>query len=206
MGLDRRRAAPRRAAPLGGRSETTGGLHATARRTRAVFVMLAMLMVAAGIDAALLWRTQQRNEAILAGRITAADPTNAPPELRFAHAAAQAASGADEAALNAFTTLQGDTPLGQAARFNSANLLLRQAVKLQGGDQAGQAIPLIELAKETLREVLRHDPTQWDARYNLERAQRLFPDPDANDLAPEGPVRNAERAATTMRAFSPGLP
>ena len=92
---------------------------ATRQRTRAVFVMLAVLTVAAGIDAALLWRTQQRNEAIVAGRITAANPTSAPPELRFAHAAAQAASGADETALNAFTALQGDTPLGQAARFNS---------------------------------------------------------------------------------------
>ena len=179
---------------------------ATQPRTRAAFVMLALLGVAAGIDAALMWRTQQRNEAITAARVTAADATGAPPELRFAHAAAQAASGADEAALNAFTALQGDTALGQAARFNSANLLLRQAVKMQASALPGQAIPLIELAKETLREVLRHDPTLWDARYNLERAQRLFPDPEASDLAPEGPVRNAERAATTMRAFSPGLP
>ena len=42
--------------------------------------------------------------------------------------------------------------------FNSANLLLRQAERVRAGNQPGQAIPLIELAKETLREILRHDP------------------------------------------------
>ena len=62
------------------------------------------------------------------------------PEIRFALAAAQAASGADEAALNAYTALHADTPLGQAARFNSANVLLREATRVQAGPQPGQAI------------------------------------------------------------------
>ena len=104
-------------------------------------------------------------------------PCPARAQKRAALAAAQAASGADEAALNAYTALHADTPLGQAARFNGANALLRQAIKVQAGAQPGQAIPLIELAKEYYRDVLRDDPTQWDARYNLERAQRLLPDP-----------------------------
>jgi mxaK protein len=179
-------------------------------RTRAAIALLVTVALAAAIDAALWWRTEQHNVAIRSGAITAqADAGQAaaePPEIRFARAAAQAASGADEAALNAYTALHADTPLGQAARLNSANALLRQALQVQAGPQPGQAIPLIELAKETLREILRRDPTQWDARYNLERAQRLLPDADEADLLPEGPARSAERAATTMRAFSPGLP
>ena len=179
---------------------------ATPQRTRAVLVMLALVAVAAAIDATLWWRAQQRNQAITAGPLSSQDVKTQAPELRFALAAAQAANGDDEAALNGFTALQSATPLGQAARFNSANLLLRQAVKVRAGQQPGQAIPLIELAKETLREVLRHDPSFWDARYNLERAQRLLPDAEESDLQPDGPARNAERAATTMRAFSPGLP
>ena len=181
---------------------------ATGRRTRGVIVLLALTVLAAALDATLLWRTGQRNEAIASGRV-AAGPAGTPPaepELRFALAAAQAASGADEAALNAYTALHANTRLGQAARYNSANALLRQATKVQAGPQPGQAIPLIELAKETLREILRQDPTHWDARYNLERAQRLLPEPDEEDLLPEGPSRSAERAATTMRAYSPGLP
>ena len=181
---------------------------ATGRRTRGVIAALVLVVLATSIDGALLWRAVQRNEAIAAGRVTAERRGTPPssPELRFALAAAQAASGADEAALNAYTALHGDTPLGQAARYNSANALLRQAIKVQAGPQPGQAIPLIELAKETLREVLRHDPQNWNARYNLERAQRLLPETDEADLQPEGPSRSAERAATTMRAYSPGLP
>jgi mxaK protein len=184
------------------------GPAATRRRTRGVLVALALVALAAGLDGTLLWRTQERNATITAGRV-ATGPANTPPaepELRFALAAAQAASGADEAALNAYTALHGSTPLGQAARFNSANALLRQAQKVQAGPQPGQAVPLIELAKETLREILRHDPSHWDARYNLERAQRMLPEPEETDLMPDGPSRSAERAATTMRAYSPGLP
>ena len=178
---------------------------ATRPRTRAVLALLAVVALAAAIDGALLWRTQQRNAQIAAGAVRV-EGKDQPVELRFALAAAQAASGNDEAALNGYTALQTDTPLGQAARFNSANLLLRQALKVRAGPTPGQAIPLIELAKETLREVLRRDPAFWDARYNLERAQRLLPDAEETELAPDGPAKNAERAATTMRAYSPGLP
>jgi mxaK protein len=188
------------------------GLNAAgqATRPRAVLGLLAAVALAAPIDGGWWWRTEQRNRAIVSGAIQAqADAAAAaaePPEIRFALAAAQAASGADEAALNAYTALHADTPLGQAARFNSANALLRQALRVQAGPQPGQAIALIELAKESLREIMRRDPTHWDARYHLERAQRLLPDADDTELLPEGPARSAERAATTMRAFSPGLP
>jgi mxaK protein len=67
-------------------------------------------------------------------------------------------------------------------------------------------VPLIELAKETYREVLRHDPGHWSARYNLERAQRLLPDPEDDGEGPPAPPNQAERSATTMRGYSPGLP
>jgi hypothetical protein len=52
---------------------------------------------------------------------------------------------------------------------------------LQQGAQPGQALALIELAKEGYREVLRQESDDWAARYNLERAQRLVPDPDDAD-------------------------
>jgi mxaK protein len=182
---------------------------ATQRRTRWAFALLALLALAALFDAATLWRAQQTN-ALIASDRTIPDAPGQPPELRFAqaHALAQAgaASGAREAALNRYRALQNDARVGAAARFNSANLLVQQAIELRAGTQPGQAIALLELAKEYYRDVLRDDPTQWDARYNLERAQRLLPDPDDEDAAAPGPERNRERAATTMRGFSPGLP
>ncbi len=175
------------------------------RRTRTVWLLLATTLVAAGLDAALWRRDAQRNAQILAGAVPA-DALELPPPMQFAQAHALAAAGADAAALDRYAGLQGASSLGRAARYNSANLLLRQAIALRAGPQPGQALALIELAKESYRDILRQDPGHWDARYNLERAQRLLPDPEegANE-APPG-ARSAERAATTMRGHSPGLP
>jgi mxaK protein len=153
-----------------------------------------------------LHRIARANEEIAAGTPPTDDAPTAPRELRFAQAYAQAASGAGEAALNRYGALQGNDAIGRAARYNSANLLLRQAIALRAGPEPGQALALIELAKEHYRQILRSAPDDWDARYNLERAQRLVPEPDASDEEPPDVRRNAERAATTMRAYSPGLP
>jgi mxaK protein len=156
-----------------------------------------------------LWRLRQTthlNALIAAGTPPLAEAATAPRELRFAQAHAHAASGAGEAALNRYGALHGHDAIGRAARYNSANLLLRQAIELRAGAAPGQALALIELAKENYRQILRNAPDEWDARYNLERAQRLVPEPEQGDDEPPELKRNAERAATTMRAYSPGLP
>jgi mxaK protein len=156
-----------------------------------------------------LWSLRQiahTNEQIAAGTPPTTDDASAPRELRFAQAYARAASGAHEAALNRYGALHADDAIGRAARYNSANLLLRQAIELRAGPEPGQALALIELAKENYRQILRAAPDAWDARYNLERAQRLVPEPEPADEAAPDLQRNAERAATTMRAYSPGLP
>jgi mxaK protein len=173
--------------------------------TRAAWLLLATAVIAAAVEGA-LWQRDRRSNAQITAAAVPADHNDGPPALRFAQAHALAASGADDAALARYGALQGDSPLGQAARYNSANLLMRQAVALREQDKPGQALALIELAKEHYRDVLRHDPDHWPARYNLERAQRLVPDPEESDAPVVGPQRSAERAATTMRGFSPGLP
>ena len=181
------------------------------RLTRGVLVLLVLLAAAAAvalvavIDGAFTWRRHLWNETITAGPLPA-EAGDAPKEVQFAQAHAQAESGNDEEALHRYRSLEDDSPLGQAARYNSANLLMRQAVVVQAGTEPGKAIALIELAKEGYRNVLRNEPHHWEARYNLERAQRLLPDPEELDHAPPDVQRNAERAATTMRGYSPGLP
>lgn len=186
------------------------GLMNLPRRLRWVLAALLLVAAAASVDAWRLLRAQQVNDQIQA-LATSAPPTGtatgSPPlELRFAQAYAQAASGAHDAALNRYRALQGSTPIGQAARYNSANLLVAQARVVRESSQPGQAIALLELAKEHYRDVLRDDPYDWDARYNLERTQRLLPDADDEELAPPDQAPNRERAATTMRGYSPGLP
>lgn len=207
---------------------------ATRGRTRAVWAALGVVAVGAALQAAWWWRDADANRHIellaqgpqaaaaaasQAGAASAADAGAALPgddaaaDLRFAAAygsaqrARQQASALDrEAALARYRPLQNDTPLGQAARFNSANLLLRQAMEVRATLQPGQAIALLELAKEGYRDVLRHDPAFWAARYNLERAQRLLPDADEEEPPVHEPAPEAERAVTTMRGHSAGLP
>ena len=174
------------------------------RHARVAWAVLGLALLTAAIDGVQLARVQRWNAEIAAGAPKAS--ADSPPPLRFAQAHAQAASGAAESALNRYAALQDESPLGQAARFNAANLLMRQAIEMRSGAQPGQALALIELAKEHYRDVLRRDPADWNARYNLERAQRLVPDPDEAEAAPPESQRSAERAATMMRGFSPGMP
>ncbi|HEU4460092.1 MAG TPA: hypothetical protein VFR90_13295 [Methylibium sp.] len=174
-------------------------------RLRLVAALLVALVLAAAFDGWRLHGKRSDNARIAAG-IDERPPLGSRAELRFAHASRLAFRGDREAAVDTWRLLQDDTPLGQAARYNAANQLLRQALVLRDSPLPGQALPLLELAKAGYREVLRHDPTHWDARYNLERAQRLQPDPDDADPSPAGPPEQAERAATTMRGVSRGLP
>ena len=178
---------------------------ATRRRTRIALAALALLLALGLWDGDRLRRVRSWNEQITSGKMEPAD-SDIPPEARFAIAFNAAINGNDQGALNGYREVQSTPRLAEAARYNSANILVRQAIVLQGSPTPGQAIPLLELAKENYREVLRVDSGNWDARYNLERAQRLLPDPDDNDLDTSETPRAAERAATTMRSFSPGLP
>ena len=198
---------------------------ASRRSQRWVLAGLAALALAAAVDGVQLWRVQRWNAAIAAAAdvplaalpASAASGTAAAsgqhggaiegvPEWQFAQAHALAGHGQTEAALSLYGRLTADPLLGAAARLNSANLLLRQGLVQHAGAQPGQALALIELAKEGYRELLRQDPGQWPARYNLERAQRLVPDPEAVDDEPAAPARDAERSATTTRGDPLGLP
>jgi len=178
---------------------------ASRRRTRAVWVLLALVSAAAATEGIRAWRQHRWNQLIASGQVPA-DAKDVPAQAQFAQAYAQAASGAEETALKRYRALQDESPLGRDARYNSANLLLRQAIVVRAGPQPGQSIVLIELAKEMYRDVLRADPQHWAARYNLERAQRLLAEPDELEAAAPESRHDAERAATTMRGHSPGLP
>lgn len=174
-------------------------------RLRLAWGALVVLAAAAAFDGWHLLEKARDNARIAAGVAERPAPT-ARAELRFAHASGLARRGEREAAIDAYRVLQDDSPLGQAARYNAANQLLQQALVLRDSPLPGQALPLIELAKAGYRDVLRQNPDHWDARYNLERAQRLQPDPDDAEADAAGPPENAERAATTMRGISRGLP
>lgn len=125
---------------------------------------------------------------------TAGAADNLSPEGRLSRAVALSNSDYD-AALAAFKAIiQSNRPdLRRMALYDLGNLHLHQAIQAGIGDNT-QALPLTELAKQSFRDLLRQDPYDWDARYNLERALRLAPEDedDDQDTAPPDP-RQHER-------------
>ncbi len=104
------------------------------------------------------------------------------PQAEFARALSLAARNDYEGAVRAYKDLSRSTDgdLLQSVLYNLGNLHLREALRL--------------------------NPQHWDAKYNLERALRLAPERES--AIEEGPPlpQNSERAVTTMKAFTLGLP
>lgn len=116
--------------------------------------------------------------------------------------------GDSEQALKLYQQVEAAAPdleTIRIARFNSANLNLQEAFELIADDQTGRALPLVEVAKQIYRQLLYEQPADWRSRYNLSRALLLVPDP-VTEPDPIDPPDDAERAVTTMRGYSPGMP
>lgn len=108
------------------------------------------------------------------GKEAAALPSRSARELQLAQALALSRAGNHEAALKGYAGLiqNGERDaVAQQAQFNLANMYLRQGLAQETG-----SVPLFELGKQRLRDLLRVAPQDWDARYNLERALRLAPE------------------------------
>ena len=142
--------------------------------------------------------------------ITNADATQfdaSVPEALFAHAHALTATGDSAKAIEAYKQLvQGErSDLRTGALYNLGNVYMRDA--LEGGTEAAmRSLPLIELAKQSYRELLRDNPEHWDARYNLEHALRLAPEYAGAATEVVGPEIWNRRVIRAMGGFSIELP
>jgi mxaK protein len=173
-------------------------------------VALAALALLGGLAAWDAWRLHQaRDWNAKFGDGSIAQATEAlPPEARFAQAFHLGRGGDIQRSLALYQEIAagGNGSLGSAARYNIGNLFLREALRAIREDKRAEALPYVELAKQSYREALRADPGRWDARYNLEQALRLIPEQESADAGDgPGPLQS-ERAITTMKGFTLGLP
>ena len=180
------------------------------RRRHVHWVYAALVLgfgLAACVHALRLHRAMRTNQAVLQAVAGSPDlPALDSGEVRFARALACAHAMKYEDAVTGYKSLvHGDREdLKSAALYNLGNLHLRQAMRLDPSDTT-RSLPLIELAKQSYRDLLRLDATDWSARYNLERALWMAPEPDeaTEELIP--PLES-ERAITTMKSDRGGLP
>jgi len=140
------------------------------------------------------------NEAV-ASSLAPSDPKGPPavpmPEARLASAVAMAKVDYDGALATYKAVIQGGREdLRRIALYDLGNLHLRQA--LQVGLEDAQSLPLVELAKQSYRDLLRADPDDWDARYNLERTLRLAPEDDDDMDEDAGPPDPREHERSTI--------
>lgn len=104
------------------------------------------------------------------------------PSVALAQANALAAGGHFEAAESRYVRLidsVAENSVSQIARFNLANLYLREGVREELPGNTTRA--LLEIAKQRYRDLLHADPDNWDARYNLELALRASPERERDD-------------------------
>ena len=141
------------------------------------------------------------NEAIQIA--SASDLDSRVPESRFARALALSRAGKSEKALKEYTALAGSErgDLRRRALYNLGNLYLRDALR---DDEAFRSLALVELAKRNYRILLRESPSDWDARYNLERALWLAPESEQVVGDDEPPER--DQAVSTLQGARIDLP
>jgi mxaK protein len=165
-----------------------------------------VLLALAGGEAWRVLRIRAWNAAIVSG---AAAPAAArvPSQVRFAAAYALGAAGQVEAALNAYRELghAGEDQVRRDAKYNSGTLYLQQAIAAAAGADPGAALTWVELAKQSYRELLREDPGDWDARYDLERALRIAPDAEPAAAEPPPPP-DRRHTPSSAAGVSLGLP
>lgn len=165
------------------------------------------LVALLALDGYRWWQAAHINAAITDGSIiNVKGPL--PAEALFAQAYYQAQKSNRESATALYKQVEtvAQNKLKNAARYNRANSYLQRAMELDADGNKQLGMPLVEMAKDAYRIVLRSEPATWDAKYNLERALRLVPDPDDSDDTDLPPPQQSERALTTMRGFTLGLP
>ncbi|HXR92915.1 MAG TPA: hypothetical protein VN750_21820 [Steroidobacteraceae bacterium] len=169
------------------------------RSVHAAFGIVAAACAAiAAVQVARLERARHVNAAIASASVASLD--RSVPEAQVARAIALGRAGDYEGALLTYkAVIQGKrADLRHLALYNLGNLHMRAALK-DPQAPTDQILPLVELAKQSYRDLLRETPQDWDARYNLERALYMAPEVE-EDVADQGPPAPKERSVSTNRA------
>lgn len=172
-----------------------------ARGHAAFGTLAAALGLITVLEFARLEQAQRVNSAITSplAASNAKTPSATPiPEARLVSAVAMAKVDYDGALAAYKAIIQGGREdLRQLALYDLGNLHLRQALRV-GLDDEAQSLPLVELAKQSYRDLLRRSPSDWDARYNLERTLRLAPEDDDDMDEDTGPPDPREHERSTI--------
>ena len=170
----------------------------------ATIAILSTLILAVCYDGIRLLYDQRFNAALANGDATRA---NGPDDAhrQFAKAYALQQQRDFKATVKAYAAIDAlsHSQLQMDIKFNMANLYFREAAQLRDIGSDDLVMPLIELAKQNYRDILRIDSGRWDAKYNLELALVLAPDLDPVDALDEINPEHSPRALTKTQLREP---
>lgn len=168
-----------------------------ALKSKLLAVLVMAVLLGGGGLAREGWRwaqTRHYNQALAQGHYGQAGGF-AGDHGRFAAAYALQQDGQFQDARIGYSRLEHtlDLTLRAAVLFNMGNTYLEQASTIDMRKEADRALPLVELAKASYRELLRIDSQHWDGKYNLECALQMSPDVGAQKVMELDGLRGAVR-------------
>ena len=166
--------------------------------------LIALFVVAALYDGLHLWRASQLNHE-LAQLDAGGDVAGEHPYVRFARAYALQQDGEFDAALEGYAAIDvpEDHRLQRDIDYNLANLYLRRGLEYRESGADDLALPLVELAKEHYRELLRNNSSDWSSKYNLELALRIAPETELEEAEEERNPEHNPRSAAGIQVRRP---
>jgi mxaK protein len=149
--------------------------------------LLVLLLAGVVYEGCELYRAERYGRLLAAPeRIEVDDDT--PPPLIFAKAETLDRAGDRTEAQRLYGSIlhKGDDRLRERVRYNLGTLYLREAAQIwnaRGVLEYARVNTLAALARDNLREAVRLNPDNWDARFNLEYAHRITPPPKEREKA-----------------------
>ncbi|MDH3265487.1 MAG: hypothetical protein OEM25_00855 [Gammaproteobacteria bacterium] len=164
-----------------------------------IATLVAALLIAIGYDGMRLLQDQRFNDSLTRDGKAGIDGLD-DTYRQFARAYSLRHQQDFKTAAKAYAAIeaQPNSTLHMDIKFNLANLYFREALRLRDVGDDDLAMPLIELAKENYKEILRAENIYWDAKYNLELALIVAPETDPVDPTGE---RNPERSPRAITKF-----
>ena len=167
------------------------------------FIYLISLLALAVITALIfsiytLQQQQQINQQILLLNMQS-------PEVRIAYAYLQGKLNLFDEAVETYSGTERLANQQQLVHihYNLGNLYLVQAIDLAENLSVDRAVAMADVAKDFYRSALKNQPSFWEAKYNLEAAQRLSRDLPLGDVTIS---EESQDASTELWSAMPGFP
>ncbi len=173
----------------------------TRRINMPIAMLVATLLIVIGYDGIRLLQDQRFNDSLTRDGKPGIDGLH-DTYRQFARAYSLRHQQDFKSAVKAYAAIDAppNSTLNMDIKFNLANLYFREARRLRDIGDDDLAMPLIELAKENYKEILRAENSYWDAKYNLELTLIVAPETDPVDPTGERNPERSPRAITKLQA------